>query len=86
MSNFYACEMKHDRNSSSQTKDWIEYDINTLIKDEAEAILACDDELGELSDEEFFVLVDKKAKKIKDELMRNGIYKNEYGMPMFLYC
>ena len=86
MKNFYACEMKHDLKAPNQAQDWVENDINTLIKDEAEAVLSCDDELSELSDEEFFVLVDKKAKEIKDELMRNGIYRNEFGMPMFLYC
>ena len=86
MKNFYTCEMKHDLRESSTTREWIENDINTLIKDEAEAMLSCYDEVSELSDEEFFVLVDKTAAKIKDELMRNGIYKNEFGMPMFLYC
>lgn len=86
MKNFYTCEIKHDLRTSSQVKDWVENDINTLIKDEAEAMLSCDDELSALSDEEFFILVDKTAAKIKDELMKNGIYKNEFGMPMFLYC
>lgn len=86
MKQFYSCEMKHDRRSSSRTKDWVEYDINTLIKDEAEMILECDDNLSELPDDEFFTLVDKKAKEIKDELMQNGIYKNEFEQPMFLYC
>ena len=86
MKNFYTCEMKHDFRESSTTREWIENDINTLIKDEAEAMLSCDDGLSELSDEEFFILVDKTAAKIKDELMKNGIYKNEFGMPMFLYC
>ena len=86
MKNFYACMMKHNLSVPSQTKEWVENDINTLIKDEAEAMLSCDDELSELSDAEFFVLLDKKAKEIKEELMRNGIYRNEFGMPMFLYC
>ena len=86
MKNFYACMMKHNLSAPSQTKEWVEKDINTLIKDEAEAMLSCDDGLSELSDEEFFALVDKTAAKIKDDLMKNGIYKNEFGMPMFLYC
>lgn len=86
MKNFYACMMKHNLSAPSQTKEWVENDINTLIEDEAEAILSCKDELSELSDEEFFSLVAEKAKEIKDELMKNGIYKNEFGMPMFLYC
>lgn len=86
MKQFYSCEMKHDRRSSSRTKDWIEYDINTLIKDEAEMALEEDDSVSELPDEEFYKLVRMKADEIKDELMRNGIYRNEYGMPLFLYC
>ena len=40
----------------------------------------------DLSDDEFFSLVDKKTKEIKDELMINGVYRNEYGHIMFLYC
>ena len=83
---FYSCEMKHDFKASSTTKEFVEYDINTLIRDEAELILEEDDTLSDISDEEYSVLVDAKAKEIKDELIRNGIYKNEYGMPLFLYC
>jgi hypothetical protein len=64
----------------------VEYDINTLIRDEAEVILSCDDDLADLPDDEFFMLVDKKAEEIKEELMSNGIYKNKVGQPMFLYC
>lgn len=86
MKYFYECQMKHDCASSSGVKDWVEYDINTLIHDEAEAILSCDDDLTDLPDDEFFVLVDKKANEIKRELMQNGIYRNQVGQPMFLYC
>jgi hypothetical protein len=86
MKYFYACQMKYDRASFSGVKDWVEYDINTLIYDEAEAILSCDDDLIDLPDDEFFALVDKKAKEIKDELMQNGIYRNQVGQSMFLYC
>ena len=86
MKQFYACEPKHDLNKSSRNQEWIEYDINTLIRDEAETMLLDDDSLDDLPDEEFFVLVDKKAKEIKEELMTNGIYKNEFGQLLFLYC
>lgn len=86
MKQFYACQMKYDLVSSHRLQDWVEYDINTSIYDEAEAILSCDDDLIDLPDDEFFALVDKKAKEIKDELMKNGIYRNQVGQPMFLYC
>ena len=56
--------------------------INTLILDEADLLLNEED----CSDEEFEVLVSEKAKEIKDELMRNGIWRNEFGQPIFLYC
>lgn len=86
MKHFYSCEPRHNLNNSKRNKEWVEYDINTLIKDEAEIMLECDDNLSELPDDEFFTLVDKKAKEIKDELMQNGIYKNELGQSLFLYC
>lgn len=86
MKQFYECTMKHNLLASKSTKDWIEFDINTLIRDEAIMIGECDDSLDDISDEEFAVWVDNKAKEIKDELMRNGIYYNEFGQPRFLYC
>jgi hypothetical protein len=86
MKQFYVCQMKYDLVSSHRVQDWIESDINTLIYDEAETILTCDDEYEDLPDDEFFALVDKLAKEIKDELMKNGIYRNEFGQPLFLYC
>lgn len=86
MKQFYACEPKHNLNNSKRNQEWVEYDINTLIFDEAELILEEDDNVSELPDEEFYKLVRVKADEIKNELMRNGIYKNEYGQPLFLYC
>lgn len=83
---FYSCEMKYDSRASQTSRENVEYDINTLIRDEAELILENDDTLTDVSDEEYNILVDAKAKEIKDELMRNGIYGNKYGMPLFLYC
>lgn len=86
MKQFYVCEPKHNLKESKRNHEWVEYDINTLIFDEVESMMECDDSLSELTDEEFFELVKKKADEIKQELMRNGIYRNEYGIPMFLYC
>lgn len=86
MKNFYVCEPKHDLGNSKRNQEWIEYDINTLIFDEAESMLECDDNLLELTDEEFYKLVRNKADEIKQELMDKGIYRNKYGAPMFLYC
>jgi hypothetical protein len=86
MKQFYACEPKQNIELSIRKEEWVEYDINTLIRDEAETILSCDDRFADLSDDEFFELVIEKAKKIKDELIENGIYKNEWGQPLFLYC
>jgi hypothetical protein len=86
MKQFYACEPRYDWNNSKRSHEWVEYDINTLIFDEAEVMLECDDSLSELTDEEFYELVRKKADEIKNELIRNGIYRNEYGQVMFLYC
>ena len=86
MKQFYSCEPRHNLNNSKRNQEWGEYDINTLIYDEAELILEEDDSVSELPDEEFYKLVRMKADEIKDELMRNGIYKNEFGQIMFLYC
>ena len=82
MKNFYSVEPKHDFRSSSRKHENVECDINTLILDEAELLLNDED----CSDEEFEVRVSKKAKEIKEELMRNGIWRNEFGQPVFLYC
>ena len=86
MKQFYLCTMVHNLNSSNRKREWIEYDINTSIHNEAEYILECDDTLSELPDDEFFALVDKKAKEITEELINNGIYRDELGQPLFLYC
>ena len=86
MKQFFACNMVRDLSESKAVKEWVQYDINTLIRDEAEMILNYDDSLGDITDDEFDALVDQKAQEIKDELMRNGIYENEHGQPLFLYC
>lgn len=86
MKQFYVCNMVRDLSDSKAAKEWVQYDINTLIRDEAEMILNYDDSISEVTDDEFDALVDKKAKEIKDELMRYGIYENEHGQPLFLYC
>ena len=82
MKRFYSVEPKHDFKGSSRKYENVEYDINTLILDEADLLLSEED----CSDEEFEVLVTKRAKEIKEELMRNGIWRNEFGQPIFLYC
>ena len=82
MKRFYSVEPKHNLQSSSRKHENVEYDINTLILDEADLLLSEED----CSDEEFEVLVAEKAKEIKEELMRNGIWRNEFGQPVFLYC
>ena len=82
MKTFYSVEPKHDFRNSSRKYENVEYDINTLILDEAELLLNDED----CSDEEFEVRVSEKARKIKEELMRNGIWRNEFGQPVFLYC
>ena len=82
MKRFYSVEPKHDFKGSSRKYENVEYDINTLILDEADLLLGEED----CSDEEFEVRVSEKAKEIKDELMRNGIWRNEFGQPVFLYC
>ena len=86
MKQFYVCEPKHDLNNSKRSEEWVEYDINTFIYDEAEMILTYDDNFDDLPDEEFFKHVCEKGKEIKEELMANGIYKNKFGQPVFLYC
>lgn len=86
MKQFYVCEPKHDLNNSKRCDEWVEYDINTFIYDEAEMILTNDNRFDDMSDEEFFKHVGEKAKEIKEELMINGIYKNKFGQPLFLYC
>ena len=82
MKSFYSVEPKHDFKGSSRKYENVEYDINTLILDEADLLLSEED----CSDEEFEVRVSEKAKEIKEELMRNGIWRNEFGQPIFLYC
>jgi hypothetical protein len=82
MKNFYSIEPKHDFKSSSSKYEKVEYDINTLILDEADLLLSDED----CSDEEFEARVLEKAKEIKEDLMRNGIWRNEFGQPVFLYC
>ena len=82
MKNFYSVEPKHDFKSSSSKYENVEYDINTLIIDEAELVLNNED----CSDEDFEVRVSEKVKEIKEELMRNGIWRNEFGQSVFLYC
>ena len=79
---FYSVEPKVDLRSSIRKNEMVEHDINTLILEEAELLL--NDE--ECSDEEFEVRVSERAKEIKEELMRNGIWRNEFGQPVFLYC
>ena len=82
MKRFYSVEPKHDFKGSSRKYENVEYDINTLILDEADLLLNEED----CSDEEFEVRVSEKAKEIKEELVRNGIWRNEFGQPVFLYC
>ena len=84
MKQFYSIEPKHNLKGSSMKYENVEYDINTLIRDQAELCVDVDDDV--YSDEEWDAAVEEKAKEIKEELMRNGIWKNEFGFPMFLYC
>ena len=83
MKNFYSVEPKHDFKNSSSKYENVEYDINTLIRDQAELYVDIDDNC---SDEEWESAVDKMAIRIKNELMFNGIWRNEFGQPLFLYC
>ena len=83
MKTFYSVEPKHDFRSSSRKYENVEYDINSLILLEAEVL---GDVEENLTDEEFEAWTHEKAKEIKEELMRNGIWRNEFGQPVFLYC
>ena len=83
MKNFYSVEPKHNFQASHRKQEFVEYDINSLILLEAEVL---GDAEENLSDEEFEVWTHKKAKEIKEELIRNGIWRNEFGQPVFLYC
>ena len=81
MKQFYSIEPKNNLRTSRRQHEWIEYDINTLIRDEAEL---CVD--GDFEDDEWEAAVEEKAKEIKEELIRNGIWRNEFGFPIFMYC
>ena len=81
MKQFYSIEPKRNLRASKREYEQVEYDINTLIRDEAELLV--DDFLN---DEEWEAAVDVKAEAIKAELMRDGIWKNEFGFPIFMYC
>ena len=81
MKQFYSIEPKHNLLTSSSKLEQVEYDINTLIYSEAEMLV--DDNLP---DDEYCVAVKNKANTIKAELMKNGIWRNEFGQPIFLYC
>lgn len=83
MKNFYSVEPKHDWKASNRKYEQVEYDINSLILLEAEVL---GDAEENLTDEEFESWTREKAKEIKEELMRNGIWRNEFGQPVFLYC
>lgn len=81
---FYAIEPRYDFKGSKMRCENVEYDINTLIRDQAELYVDVDDDI--YSDEEWDEIVEEKAQEIKKELMRNGIWRNEFGRPMFMYC
>ena len=81
MKQFYSIEPKNNLRASHRNKEWVECDINTLIRDEAEL---CVD--GDLNDDEWEAAVEEKAQEIKEELMRDGIWRNEFGFPIFMYC
>lgn len=83
MKTFYSVEPKHDFKCSSRKYENVEYDINSLILLEAEVLGDAEDNLLE---EDFEEWVNEKAKEIKKELMQNGIWRNEFGQPVFLYC
>ena len=82
MKQFYSIEPKNDLRMSSRKYEQVEYDINTLIRDEAE--LCVND--WSLDDDEWEATVEEKAQEIKEELMHNGIWRNEFGHPVFMYC
>jgi hypothetical protein len=81
MKSFYSIEPRHNLRHSSVKYEQVEYDINTLIREEAEMCVNDD-----LSDDEWETAVEEKAQEIKEELMRNGIWRNEFGHPVFMYC
>ena len=83
MAEFYAVEPRYDFRDSSSKLERVEYDINALIELEAEILIDAEDDI---SDDEYEALVHEKAKEIKKELMRNGIWRNQFGNPVFLYC
>lgn len=83
MKQFYSVEPRHDLNMSNRKYEQIEYDINTLIRDQAEL---CVDIYNDCSDDEWEMAVTEKANDIMEELMRNGIWRNEFGQPIFMYC
>lgn len=84
MKQFYSIEPRHNLKCSSMKYEQVEYDINTLIREQAELCVDVVDYY--YSDEEWDKIVEEKAQEIKKELMRNGIWRNEFGHPMFLYC
>ena len=83
MKQFYSIEPRYDLNHASLKNEQVEYDINTLITMEAEMCVDVDDDC---SDDEWVMAVAEKANDIKEELMRNGIWRNEFGNPVFMYC
>ena len=83
MKQFYSVEPKHNFKSSSRKYENVEYDINTLIRDQAELCVDIDDSC---SDEEWEAEVERIAMHITEELMFRGIWKNEFGQPVFMYC
>lgn len=82
MKQFYSIEPRHDLQGSNMKYENVEYDINTLIRDQAELII----EGYDLDDDEWETAVEEKAQEIKEHLIRNGIWINEFGFPMFMYC
>ena len=83
MKQFYSVEPRYDFKNSSVKYEQVEYDINTLIRDQAELWVNADDEW---SDEEWESAVEKMAIRIKNDLMFHGVWRNEFGQPIFLYC
>lgn len=83
MKQFYSIEPKHDLKYSNMKHENVEYDINTLIRLEAEMCVDVDDDC---SDDEWEVVVEEKTQAIKEELMSKGIWRNEFGQPVFMYC
>lgn len=82
MKEFYTVEHKRNLKASHRVHEFVEYDINTLIQDEAELIVDADDDV---TDEKWEEMVKEKAKEIKEELMQYGRWKNEFGHLVFLY-